>query len=114
MEKVEKFLGKYSVYLMLVFMILIFFNTCGTKSAIKSNSKRLDSLEQTIKIKDSLAIEIGLLEKEINNLELSKNVLFDWNSVVRTAVRPDDRMNEYDFRIGKLRKDLEALKNGKK
>lgn len=41
---------------------------------------------------------------EIEGLRISKRTLYDWNAVVRTAVRPDDRMNEYDQQINALQK----------
>jgi hypothetical protein len=41
---------------------------------------------------------------EIEGLKASKRTLYDWNAVVRTAVRPDDRMNEYDAQIEKIQK----------
>jgi hypothetical protein len=41
---------------------------------------------------------------EIEGLKASKRTLYDWNAVVRTSVRPDDRMNEYDAQIEKIQK----------
>jgi hypothetical protein len=41
---------------------------------------------------------------EIEGLRASKRTLYDWNAVVRTAVRPDDRMHEYDAQIEKIQK----------
>ena len=43
-------------------------------------------------------------EIEIGGLKTSKRTLYDWNAVIRTTVRPDDRMNEYDQEIKKLEK----------
>jgi hypothetical protein len=109
MEKINKILGKYGIIMLLVFSILTFFNTCGTKSAIKTTNKRIDAVEQ----RDSLNIEIQAIEDEIISLETSKRILFDWNTVVRTTERPDDIMNQYDNKIKELRKKLESVKNGK-
>ena len=41
---------------------------------------------------------------EIEGLKTSKRTLYDWNAVVRSAIRPDDRMNEYDAEIQKIEK----------
>ena len=109
MEKINKILGKYGIIMLLVFSVLTFFNTCGTKSAIKTTNKRIDAVEQ----RDSLNIEIQAIEDEIISLETSKRILFDWNTVVRTTERPDDIMNQYDNKIKELRKKLESVKNGK-
>ena len=109
MEKINKILGKYGIIMLLVFSILTFFNTCGTKSAIKATNKRIDAVEQ----RDSLNIEIQAIEDEIISLETSKRTLYDWNTVVRTTERPDDLMNQYDNKIKELRKKLESVKNGK-
>jgi len=109
MEKINKILGKYGIIMLLVFSILTFFNTCGTKSAIKTTNKRIDELEK----RDSLNIEIQAIEDEIISLETSKRTLYDWNKVVRTTERPDDLMNQYDNKIKELRKKLESVKNGK-
>jgi len=43
---------------------------------------------------------------EIHGLETSKRMLYDNNVIVRTSVRPDDRMNEYDQQIKALEKKL--------
>ena len=39
---------------------------------------------------------------EIEGLKASKRTLYDWNAVIRTTVRPDDRMNQYDSEIEKI------------
>jgi hypothetical protein len=88
---------------------LTFFNTCGTKSAIKTTNKRIDELEK----RDSLNIEIQSIQDEIISLETSKRTLYDWNTVIRTTQRPDDLMNQYDSKVNELRKKLESVKNGK-
>ena len=47
---------------------------------------------------------------EIEGLRISKRTLYDWNSIVRTVVRTDDRMNSYDNEIKKLEKKLNEIK----
>jgi uncharacterized protein YdcH (DUF465 family) len=39
---------------------------------------------------------------QIEGLRTSKRMLYDNNAIIRTTVRPDDRMNEYDAEIKKL------------
>lgn len=109
MEKINKILGKYGIIMLLVFSLLTFFNTCGTKSAIKQTNKRISELEK----RDSLNIEIQSIQDEIISLETSKRTLYDWNTVIRTTQRPDDLMNQYDSKIKELRKKLDSTKNGK-
>jgi hypothetical protein len=86
----------------LVLCAILFLKECGfsrdqtkiTKS-VKSIESRLDSIPTSSDLDKMIKIE---------GLKSSKRVLYDWNSVVRTAVRPDDRMNEYDVEIEKLEK----------
>lgn len=109
MEKINKILGKYGIIMLLVFSLLTFFNTCGTKSAIKQTNKRISELEK----RDSINMEIQLIQDEIISLETSKRTLYDWNTVIRTTQRPDDLMNQYDSKVNNLRRKLDTIKNGK-
>lgn len=109
MEKINKILGKYGIIMLLVFSILTFFNTCGTKSAIKQTNKRIDALEQ----RDSLNMEILSIEREISILKTSREIVYTNNAIVRTTARPDDVMNDYSRKIDELQKKLDKLKNGK-
>lgn len=109
MEKINKILGKYGILTLLLFTILTFFNTCGTKGSIKVTNKRIDELER----RDSINMEIQSIQDEIISLETSKRTLYDWNTVIRTTQRPDDLMNQYDSKVNELRKKLDYLKNGK-
>jgi len=43
---------------------------------------------------------------EIEGYEISKRMLFDNNTVVRTTRRPDDILIEYDNKIKELRKKI--------
>jgi hypothetical protein len=43
---------------------------------------------------------------EIEGYEISKRMLYDQNAIVRTTVRPDDRMNEYDKKIKELQEKI--------
>jgi hypothetical protein len=62
---------------------------------MKAMNQKMDSIPNVIEINRMIQIE---------GLKSSKRVLYDWNSVVRTAVRPDDRMNQYDKDIQLLEK----------
>ena len=41
-------------------------------------------------------------ELKIEGLEISKRILYDNNAIIRTTIRPDDRMNQYDQEIKKI------------
>lgn len=73
-----------------------------------TNSRRLAKIEKQQKalverIDSTYTVSLQRAV-EIEGLKISKRTLYDWNSVVRTAVRPDDRMNEYDKQIDLLQK----------
>jgi hypothetical protein len=104
-HKIMKILEKIKAnqgMITLVLCAILFLKQCGisrdqtkiTKS-VKSIESRLDSIPTSSDLDKMIKIE---------GLKSSKRVLYDWNSVVRTAVRPDDRMNEYDVEIEKLEK----------
>lgn len=98
LEKIKENLNTITLFLLLI----IFFRQCGINrdvdkinKSIKTISARVDSIPNSSEFKKEL---------QISRLQLSKSILYDWNSVVRTAVRPDDRMNQYDQEIEKLQK----------
>ena len=98
LEKIKENLNPITLFLLLI----IFFRQCGINrdvdkinKSIKTISARVDSIPNSSEFKKEL---------QISRLQLSKSILYDWNSVVRTAVRPDDRMNQYDQEIEKLQK----------
>jgi hypothetical protein len=47
---------------------------------------------------------------QIEKLKSAKMTLYDWNAVVRTVVRPDDRMNWYDQEINRLQSQLDSIR----
>lgn len=91
-EKIEK----NSSLLILFLILIIFLKQCGVSREQNKITKRLDSLEKKISNVPTKK------ELEIQGIVICKRTLYDWNSVVRTSVRPDDRMNEYDQEIKKL------------
>lgn len=91
MEKIKSYLPVASF----VLIFFIFIKSCGTSSEVNRLSKELKITNQKV---DSITIKMRK-EIEIGGLKSSKRTLYDWNSVVRTTVRPDDRMNQYDQEI---------------
>lgn len=105
--KIEVLANKYVVY---VLYLLLFFSFMTNLRACKTN-KELNSLKK----------EVSLLKNEVDTLtnsvftkkemdvrlriegyEISKRMLYDQNAIVRTIIRPDDRMIEYDNKIKEL------------
>lgn len=111
MEKINQFLNKYLMYVfyaMLVFAISGNFRSCGTSKEVTKLRKDVDSLTTTVNalIKQSYDKEDLNTRISIEGYEISKRMLYDQNAIVRTTVRPDDRMNEYDMKIKELREKL--------
>ena len=95
-SKMTFFQEKYWIFL-LIFTILVFFQTCNM-------NKKISKLEKTIQ-DVSLKTEEKINEQfKIEGLKISKRFLYDNNAIIRTSIRPDDRMNQYDEEIKKLEK----------
>ena len=116
MNKVSTLLNKYFIYAIWAFLfvsLIVNFRSCGV---VKENKKvkdeviilqnEVDSLENTITTNIYTKEELDV-RMEILGYEISKRMLYDQNAIVRTTVRPDDRMNEYDQKIKEL---VEKLK----
>jgi pyruvate/2-oxoacid:ferredoxin oxidoreductase beta subunit len=112
----EKFVSLKTVTILLVVCtFLLFISTCNSCSSKNNSSKsnkeidklnyKIDSLYGMIYTKEELDIRT-----EIINLEASKEILYQWNAVVRTKERPDDATNEYEKRIKELKKKLNQIK----
>lgn len=82
-------------------LLIIVLQQCSTSHKVKVLEKDQRALTQQI---DSVYKKDLQNLIEIEGLKISKRTLYDWNSVVRTAVRPDDRMISYDKEIEKLQK----------
>lgn len=96
-----KFISKYFQQIIISLILLVMVQQCNVSSRVsklekqqKTVSQKFDSLH-TVKIQKLI---------EIEGLKTSKRTLYDWNSIVRTSVRPDDRMNQYDSEIKELEK----------
>jgi len=97
--KLEKLFFLFTIALLLLF----FMNTCslmGLKTEIKKLKVSNDSLKFKIEPYNNIKKEI-----QIEGLRISKRILYDQNSIIRTVIRPDDRMNEYDKEIEELTKN---------
>jgi hypothetical protein len=80
----------------LCLLVVLFVQNC-------SNTKKYNTLKKEVTLQtkrvDSLPTRKDL---KIEGLEISKRMLYDNNAVIRTAIRPDDRMNQYDEEIKKI------------
>ena len=104
-------LGKYAVYAVYFLVVCILLNTCNSCNANKENSRlrkevtglslEMDSLKSSVYTKEELNIRM-----EIEGLRTSKRSLYYENAIIRTAIRPDDAMNELDEKIESLQKEL--------
>jgi len=120
MKAIIEWFNKYGNMVIFVFVLFIFLQTCNNKTKL-NNIKIVDDkiYSQTDSIQtnfdDSYIIskeELRLM-LDIQKYQTAKQVLYDWNSVVRTIVRPDDRMNYYDNKIEELEKELSRLRANK-
>jgi hypothetical protein len=98
LEKIKQNL--WAILLLLV--LIIFLKQCSITREQNKISKEMKSIKTQI---DSLASKEDILRGiKIEGLKTSKRTLYDWNAVIRTTTRPDDRMNEYDKEIEILEK----------
>ena len=96
MSPIDTF-NKYALIAVVLLCLLSTCNTCNTKKQVDVLQTKLDLIETA----DRLGTKL-----DINSLETSKRILYDQNAIVRTSVRPDDRMNDYDQQIKLLEKKL--------
>ena len=118
-DKIELKLSKYVMYPLYIIAILgvfSFFKGCSTskentklRKEITVLSAEIDSTNIANQIKfDNIYTQEELdIRMEIEGLRTSKRTLYDWNAVIRTTTRPDDRMNEYDEQIKALENELD-------
>ena len=99
-------------------IVLILMLLAGAKSC--SDSVRMNKIERAqaaiIQKIDSIAkINFLLTDAQIRRegFNISKRMLYDNNSVIRTKERPDDIMIEYDVHIEACDKEIKALKGEK-
>ena len=109
-----EFFKKWGILIVLIFNILIFFSTCGTKGKIDKLEKRVNTLENSINFNDSINKKMATIDREILMNETSREIIYNWNAVVRTVERPDDIMNKYNLEISRLNKLKSELKDVKR
>lgn len=114
MNVITDFMNKWGTTIMVFLGLIVFFNTCGTQGKITSLKKEVSALKEEIHYNDSIEQEIRIIENEIKMNETCRQILYDWNAVVRTVNRPDDIMNQYSQKITELQKKLENTKNAKR
>lgn len=95
MDSINNFLTKYGKLTIIALLLIVLVRQCNTNSLISTSNK-------------NILIDIKSLDSNINNqikiesLKTSKRTLVDWNAVIRTVVRPDEQIKEYDTEINKL------------
>jgi hypothetical protein len=93
-----------------IFILSLFGGLRGCNSTKENTKLRKEIVELSLQI-DSLRSQTYTKEQadirfSIEGYEISKRMLYDQNAIIRTVVRPDDRMNQYDTKISELRKKL--------
>jgi hypothetical protein len=95
MKFIKLHFEKFVLGLLLILMV----QQCNNSSKIAKVEKQEKIMNQRI---DSVYTSDLKKMIEIEGLKASKRTLYDWNAVIRTTVRPDDRMNQYDSEIEKI------------
>lgn len=114
MDKINLILAKnvmYAIYALALVGLLGWFRGCSTSKDLTKMKKEVVELTKRVNTADSLLMNIDNkedlnLKLEINGLEVSKRLLYDQNAIVRTKIRPDDAINEYDEKIEALQIEL--------
>jgi hypothetical protein len=105
------FLNKYvsiAIYALILISMLNGCNSCSSKKEVQRLKKEVDSLSVSVhELKNSSYSKTELNTRiAIEGYEISKRMLYDNNTVVRTSKRPDDIIIEYDNKIKELRAKL--------
>mgnify|MGYP000013551219 CR=1 FL=1 len=95
-----KFIKLHFEKIVLGLLLILMVQQCNNSSKIAKVEKQEKLMNQRI---DSVYTSDLKKMIEVEGLKASKRTLYDWNSVIRTTVRPDDRMNQYDLEIEKIR-----------
>lgn len=94
-----KFIKLHFEKMVLSLLLILMVQQCNNSSKIAKFEKQAKLMNQRI---DSVYTSNLKKMIEIEGLKASKRTLYDWNAVIRTTVRPDDRMNQYDSEIEKI------------
>lgn len=105
------FINKYvniAIYVLIVITMLNGCNSCAGRKDVQKLKKEVDSL--TVAVNDLKKSTYSKKELDtriqIEGYEISKRMLYDNNTVVRTTQRPDDIIIGYDNKIKELRSKL--------
>ncbi len=110
----KKFLDKLPL-ITFILLCCTFLYTCNanrnSNKAIKENKSlilQVDSLKSEISVLSDSTITSSEFQTllELEGYKISKRNLYYNNAIVRTKVRPDDVMHQYDVEIEKLTKKL--------
>lgn len=106
-DKLNKYVV-YAIYVLAVMSMVNGCNSCNTSKEVSKIRKEVDTLDASLnKFKQEIYTkEESDVRMSIEGYEISKRMLYDQNAIVRTVMRPDDRMAEYDLKIKELREKL--------
>jgi hypothetical protein len=107
----KTFLEKNFLLIIIILILLLFTQNCTNSRKINRLNKDLITISNSIQNIEDKKLNTLYFEKylELNTLTYNKNILYDWNSIVRTNVRPDDKMSDYDKMIKNLRDEISKL-----
>lgn len=115
MKQTLIWLKEYGIMLITFFLLINLVQNCNQNKKMSEyndeivrNTISIDSIQRNIYSRHEIQL-IG----DINRLRAAKLTLYDQNAIVRTKIRPDDRMNEYDVEIEALTKELNDLRRNK-
>ena len=92
MNKLDNFLSKHGIKVILVLLLLTFFRSCGTNSELKKVKKELQSLQTQVKdFPNKKDLEIEGLKSEKRMIQSTDRKMMDVN-----------RQSEIDKEINKL------------
>jgi hypothetical protein len=96
------------VYVLAILGLFGWLRGCSASSESQKARKEVTTLSTEIDSLEKVISKLPTLDQirtevEIEGFKISKRTLYDQNAIVRTTLRPDDRMNEYDQEIEKLR-----------
>jgi hypothetical protein len=83
----------YSWAIVLFLALVATYQTCSTSKKVAALKSKIDQLPTKEEVSKQIQIE---------GFKTSKRMLYDNNAIIRTTIRPDDRMNEYDQEIKKV------------
>lgn len=95
-----KFIKDHFEKILIIFLVLFFVQQCNTSNKISKLEKQVKLVNHRV---DSVYTSDLQKMIQIEGLKTSKRTLYDWNAVIRTVMRPDDRMQQYDTEIEKIR-----------